>query len=83
MVQGPSGDSGRAALPRAVEAEMIEDFTEPSPILGKRSSKATQGPSKPGDNQEQSGGKSKSKDIKDNLLVTKDKANSFKKCCHP
>jgi hypothetical protein len=63
-----------------VETEMIEDFAEPSPVLGKRISKATLGPSKPRGNLEQGGGKSKSKGIKDNILVTKDKVNSFKKC---
>lgn len=79
MAQVSSGESGRAAFPRAVETE-IEDFTEPSPVLGKRTSKVTQGPSKPKGNLEQGRGKSKSKGIKDNILVTKDKANSFKKC---
>jgi hypothetical protein len=62
-----------------MDAEMFEDFIGLSPIIGKRPSKATQGPSKPGGKQGQSRGKIKSKDRNENSLENKVEANSFKK----
>ena len=82
-IQGSSGDHTEVALLGAVDAEMFEDFIGPSPIIGKRPSKATQGPSKPGGKQGQSRGIIKSKDRNENSLKNKDKTNSFKKCPPP
>ncbi len=76
--QGSTNDPSEATLPMDVEG--TEAFPDPSPVIGKRTARASHRPTKPGGNQGLNKGKSKCKGINSNLPVTKDKTSLSQKC---